>query len=96
MTGNEVQLRRGLLLLALHEQYPYPLTETALQRQVGAFYAAEPKAMARDLHYLADKGYLARVEATIAGRQVRSFQATPQGVDVAEGSVVDPGVEISR
>ena len=92
----EAQLRRGLLLLALHDQYPHPLMEAALVRATAALYAAEPKDRARDLAYLAEQGLLTADESTLANRVLRTFRLTAAGLDVVDGATVDPGVALIR
>lgn len=92
---DEAPLRRGLVLLALHAQYPMALMEAALERQVMPFYGNDRRALGRDLAYLDDKGLLQATEQAVGGRTLRSFTITVDGVDVVDGTVQVPGVTIA-
>lgn len=89
-------LRRGILLLALHAQFPLALTRPALDRQVGPFYAHDPVQLVRDLAYLEQKGFLVQKRARIGQHVIETATLTPAGVDVVEGTTSDPGIEIVR
>jgi hypothetical protein len=90
-----VGLRRGILLQALHAQYPYALTRAMLEKAVCALYPAL-KGMDADIEYLREKGLLTSEETTVAARVYRSYKLTAAGVDVVEGSTTLPGISIER
>jgi hypothetical protein len=83
---------RGLILSALHAQYPYPLTAIALDLQVRPFYAGDNRALVRDLAYLAEKKLIETETSTVGERQVAVTRITAAGIDVLEGTTKDPGV----
>lgn len=95
MSETQTPLRRGLVLLALKAQYPLPLTRVALDRQLGPFYATDPRDLARDLAYLAERGFLRRDSHEVGGLTFATICLTAAGVDVVERIVKDPGVEIA-
>ncbi len=98
VAAEESRLRRGVVLLALHAQYPLTLAERALELQVRAFYVgtSADRNLARDLAYLEESGRILRNEDEIDGVPIRTWKLTPAGVRLAEGTETDPGVEISR
>jgi hypothetical protein len=84
---------RGLILSALQAQYPYPLTELALDLQIlHPFYAQDHRAFARDKAYLAEKKLIEIESSKVGDRVVSVVRITAAGVDVVEGTVRDPGV----
>lgn len=83
---------RALILLALHEQFPLPLTEATLNRQVGLFYAGDVKAWLRDIGFLKTANYLKENEEVAFGRTVRAYLLTDDGVRLVEGYTKDPAV----
>jgi len=85
---------RGLLVLALYAQFPGFFTDQALQNQVRVFYRGDQEALVRDIAYLQRSGYLTVTEQKLGPRRIRAYELTPQGVDIAEGSTTDPGVDI--
>src|SRR5690606_19035136 len=88
MSETQTPLRRGLVLMALHGQYPMPLTNTSLNRAVSAFYAGtEPRAQTRDLAYLKERGLIRSENHEISGRTFQTWTLTAVGVDVVEGVV---------
>lgn len=91
---DDLRIRRGLLVLALYDQYPHKLTEASLERQVGTFYAGDSRALARDLNYLEELGFIRRESETIGRRTIQAFELTASGVDLAEGTTAHAGVEI--
>lgn len=95
MSESQTPIRRGLVLHALHAQYPMALTQGALDRQVSVFYAGDSKAQARDLAYLAERELLRREQTEVGGQVVVAFRITAKGVDIVERLVTDPGVEIA-
>lgn len=95
MSETQTPLRRGLVLLALKAQYPLPLTQTALDRQLGLFYAADPRALTRDLAYLSERGFLRRDSHEVGGSVFATLCLTASGVDIVERITKDPGIEIA-
>lgn len=87
--------RRGLILLALNEQFPLPMMEAALHARVAPVFLGDERAWSKDLAYLEQRGFVKRTEETVMGRKLVTFALTPDGINVAEGSVTDPGVEIA-
>ncbi len=88
--------RRGVVLLTVHAQFPYPLTRALLERAVGPFYTGVEKDLPRDLAYLEGKGLLESESAQLGHASVTSYTCTPAGIDVVEGTVAEPGIVISR
>ena len=97
MRGDPPRLRRGLILLVLLEQYPHQLARSILERHMEPAYHGQEvdREFFRDLAYLEDSGYIERSQSRFGGRSVESFKITPKGIDVAERSVEDPGVELA-
>ena len=93
--NEELRERRGLILHALHANYPNPVTRGAIDRQVMPFYTSV-KELDRDIEYLADKGFLEKRETEIGERKIRNYEITPAGVDLVDGSTQDPGVHFAR
>lgn len=91
-----IRRRRGLLLLTLLEQYPLALMEAVAWRQVKQLYAEDEDAFRRDVHYLCDKQLIELRTEKLGGRNLRSLNLRPAGVDVAEGSVPEPGITIEH
>ena len=89
-------LRRGVVLLALHAQFPLALARPALDRQVGPFYAMDPLQLHRDLAYLEQKGLLTQKKGTVGNHRIEIITLTPDGADVVEGATAIPGVEFAR
>lgn len=95
MSGTDnTRLRRGLILQALHSQYPYALTSPALGRQVGMFYMGDERGLTRDLAYLEERQLLGREEAAVGAIRVVTYKLTAGGLLVVEGVAADAGVEI--
>lgn len=94
--ADETRLRRGLILHALHAQFPLRLSAASLQRQVGPFYQGEAKALERDLAYLEQKGALELHSDEVGGLTVRAFSITPAGIDLVERTTTDPGITFAR
>jgi hypothetical protein len=90
-----VSLRRGMILLALHAQYPHALTQAMLERAVGPFYE-QLRGFSVDLAYLQEKG-LCTSESTMVGLKVFvSYRITTKGIDLVDGAVEEPGIQIER
>lgn len=90
----QAQIRRGLVLLTLHAQYPHPLVDAAFTRATMPFYVADERERARDLAYLEERKFISIETTGLAGTVYRTYKLTAAGVDVAEGVVQDPGVVI--
>lgn len=90
----ERRLHRGLVMHALQAQYPLPLTQTTLERQVAHFIAAE--ALPAIVHYLAELGLMEVHTERVGTIQVTTYRLTAQGYDVADGSVASPGIDMGR
>jgi len=93
---NETRLRRGLILHALHAQYPMALTKSSLEKQVGPFYEGDQRALNRDLAYLEESRFLEDRSSDIADRTIHAYRITPAGVNLVEGATKDPGVHFER
>jgi hypothetical protein len=88
--------RRGALLLSLQKQYPAALAVGLLSQQLAVFMET-PADLDRDLAYLEAKGLLHVAVQTFAnGASLRMATITPRGIDVVDGSLVEPGVSIAR
>ena len=96
MSDSDFRLHRGLILLKLEAQYPFPTAEAALSQGIGPFYAGDQKRMTRDLEYLREKGYLTIEEQRVGSQNLRSFKITAEGVDLVQGSTTDAGIDIAR
>lgn len=93
--ADALRLQRGLVMHALRGQYPHPLTQVSLERQVA--HLVEPgRELDGIVHYLADKGYVEVKSAKVGQVQVVTYRLTAAGVDVADGSVSDPGVDLGN
>ena len=90
----QAQLRRGLVLLTLHAQYPFSLVEALLTRATATMYVGDPREAARDLAYLEERKFIATETSGFRGTVLRSFKLTAVGVDVVLGVIEDPGVII--
>lgn len=93
---SEPALRRGALLLAIHGQYPLPFALPALERAVDLVYSMAPDEFRRDVHYLESKALIEHRRSKVRGQTIEVVELTPLGVDVAEGTVKVPGIDIER
>lgn len=93
---NETRLRRGLILHALHAQFPMALTKSSTEKQVGPFYGGDTRSLARDLAYLEESGFLEDRSSEIGDRTVHAYKITPAGMNLVEGATKDPGVHFER
>lgn len=89
---------RGWIVRILQRAYPAGLEERSLQKQLVALgYSVTKRDLAANLAYLAEDGY---VEERKFGNELRddllnkTYKLTTKGVDLAEGSATDDGVEI--
>lgn len=91
--GDALRLQRGLVMHALRGQYPHPMTQVTLERQVSHMVVpgAELEAI---VAYLVDKGWMRIHRGQIGPAHVVTYQLTADGVDIADGSTVDVGVEL--
>ena len=95
MNDSSVQMRRGLILLALQEQSPLPLTRPSLERRVGMFYVEDDKGFLQDLSYLEGKGLLTHKSEKFDGKTIHAYSITPEGTDLCQKTTTDPGVEFA-
>lgn|GEM_PF-7028197 len=95
-TVHEPRLRRGLILLAIYEQYPGFLNDAVVNRIMGPLYADDVKELGRDLAYLVECELVEERSDRVGRASIRSFKLTTGGVDVAQGSVKHPGVHIEQ
>ncbi len=95
--GSPARLRRGLILLTLLEQYPGSLARAILERNMGpAYYGRDAERdFDRDMAYLEDSGYIEHERQSFGAHVLEAVKVTPKGIDVAERSVEDPGVEFA-
>lgn len=91
-----VRLRRGMVLHALHVQYPLSLAQAALERQIAPHYMFDrlAKESTRDLAYLREKGLIAREEQKIGEAVIVTWRITPAGIDLVEGVATDPAIDV--
>lgn len=89
---------RGWIVRILQRAYPAGLEERSLQKQLVALgYPVTKRDLCVNLAYLAEDGF---VEERKFGNEFRddllnkTYKLTTRGMDLAEGSVTDEGVEI--
>lgn len=87
-------MQRGVILHALHAQYPLVLLERALRQQVGELVADE-RVFTRILAYLDDKKLIELVDREIGGVRVRAYRLTADGVDVVERRRAEAGITVT-
>ncbi len=87
------RLQRGLVLHALQAQYPHPLTQVSLERQVQHLVQAGGE-LDQVTSYLVEKGLVEARSEKIGRISVTTYRLTADGVDVADGSVALPGVDM--
>ena len=92
---------RHEILVALKMLYPSALQgEQLLRSLLGLFPMLEWDDFRKDLAYLCEKGYTARVLSDAEGTgqatpwRKRWFRLTSAGVEVADACVCDPAVEV--
>lgn len=98
--SHEIKRIRNELLVALKVVYPAALQADRLMRSLLVLFPTlEFDTVRRDLHYLAQKGYLERVvtdadrENELAPWRRRWFRLTTQGLEVADRCIHDPALE---
>lgn len=91
---------RNEILVALTVLYPGSLTADSLMRSLlSLFPQLEFDQIKRDLHYLADKGYIERVVAdserdpAATPWRKRWFRLTSRGIELAEHCISDPALD---
>lgn len=87
------RLQRGLVLHALQAQYPHPLTQVSLERQVAHLIQAGGE-LDQVMGYLVEKGLVKAQAEKIGRHSVTTYRLTADGVDVADGSVQLAGVDM--
>lgn len=99
--SNRIKQMRGEVLVALKMLYPAALQgEQLLRALLAIFPQLEWEHLRRDLAYLLEKGYVARVlryyEASpdLAPWRKRHFRLTAAGVEIADRCVQDPALEV--
>lgn len=91
---------RNEIVVALKVLYPGALqAETLLRSLLVLFPTLEFEQLKRDLHYLAEKGYLERVippsengNGATPWRK-RWFRLTARGIEIADRCILDPALE---
>jgi Fe2+ or Zn2+ uptake regulation protein len=92
----QMKQRRGKILKALEVAYPHDLTAVVILSCLQERHIqATGTTVERDLHYLADKGYLTLLEVEDEGEKVLMARLSPKGKDLLDGTIpADPGVEV--
>jgi len=92
---------RGEILVALKMLYPAAMQADALLRSLLAIFPQlEWEHFRKDLAYLMEKGYVARVvcpsqrEPALTPWRKRWFRLTAAGVEIADKCVQDPALEV--
>lgn len=100
MKSRRIKQIRGQILVAMKMLYPAAIqAEHLLRSLLAIFPQLEWDYFRKDLAYLADKGYLARIlredeEASFTPWRTRYFRLTASGVEVADRCVQDPALEV--
>jgi len=96
----EIKRIRNELLVALKVVYPAALQADRLMRSLLVLFPTlEFETARRDLHYLAEKGYIERVvidadrDNGLTPWRRRWFRLTTQGLEVADRCIHDPALE---
>lgn len=92
--SDQLRERRGLILHALHANFPLRTMRAAIERAVMPFYVGEAAQFARDIEYLRAKGYLDVHQEHVGRSAVEAYSISPAGVDLVERTTADPGVFI--
>lgn len=87
---------RGLILLELAGAHPGSLLEPLLRDQVGALSeeSRDEKLWASNLRYLQARGFATVTQRVVRGRELHSWTATADGLNIADGYATDAGVQI--
>ena len=100
-SSRQIKRVRREILVALKMLYPAALQADQLLRSLLAvFPTLEWDDFRKDLAYLTEKGYLARVttdterDARLTAWRKRWFRLTPAGVEIADHCVDDPALDI--
>ena len=84
---------RGSILDFLKKVYPREVEELNI---IGVFYQYyKDKEIRQALAYLADKGYIERIERkhpVYRRRKLVFYKATARGIDLLEGTISDDGI----
>ncbi len=98
----EIKRIRNEILVALKVLYPAALQAHQLMRSLLVLFPAlEFDHLRRDLHYLADKGYVERVaadsesDAGLTPWRKRWFRLTTTGMELADRCIHDPAFDES-
>jgi len=101
MTAQHIKRVRREILVALKMLYPAALQADQLLRSLLAIFPTlEWDHFRKDVAYLTDKGYLARVHTDTEGEpkftrwRKRWFRLTPAGVEVADQCVHDRALDV--
>ncbi len=86
---------RGKILEFLRHMYPEGVDERTL---MGVFYQYHKyDAILASLAYMNDKGYILKTEVPHpykTGETLKVYKASPEGIDLFEGTITDPAVFI--
>lgn len=89
------KLMRGQVLRTLTLFYPDPVSVGSLKSALLTRGITATAETINILHYLQDKGYLKMTEAKITDINDDDLVSlTAKGVDLMEGTIEDPGVEV--
>ena len=84
------------MLLLLAEEYPGTRAEHALLHEVRAV-EGDVDSWQRHIAYLEERGHICVESREIAGRTIRQFRLTADGLDLVDGNTApDPGIELLR
>lgn len=98
--SRQIKQVRNEIVVALKVVYPAALQAELIMRSLlPLFPTLEFEQFKRDLHYLCEKGYIARV--IVGGKEDngltpwrrRWFRLTPTGVELADRCIRDPALE---
>lgn len=85
---------RGRVLRLLAREHPGTLDAKVLVAVLSDLgYEMDGKECAGHLHYLAEKGYVNRIERKAAGMKIEMVSLTAKGLDLMDGLIVDIGVD---
>lgn len=86
---------RGYTLRTIADTYPRAVFDSAVaQGVIGYGWTVNPD-ISEYTTYLVDKGYVEVIrEAENYGIREQLLKVTPKGIDLLEGTITDPGVEV--